>query len=1188
MPASEGFYRDQKALHVVFFLSALGLFGGTIWMLADDHFKPWKRYQQEFVTVSREKMQDDLSVQEAALDQAKLDDLDKRLAEAKSALDSRKNEIAQLQASVRALQTTLEKQDRALAFRKADQAAAASQFDLIVAQLGQTSGDSDPARRVRLERQKATIEENLKKLDSDIANGTIAVEDTKGLIADADKKIKDFGADVEKITVEREKLTSDRDSLARTVASAKYGAAERIRALPILDGFASPVRVKQVALDDLPLDYNFKMVTRYDRCQTCHLGIDKPGYTKQDGVVEPFCSHPHMDLYVGAKSKHPVDKFGCTICHQGQGTATSFEWASHQPNDQATMDRWSKNEKWFFNHFHELPMYPSRFVEASCLKCHHDPYQIPEAKKVLAGYKTIKTVGCYGCHEIDGYKDDGTSIGPNLRLASPVDNAFERSQATRKVGPSLARISEKLSKDFLWKWIRDPRAFRPSTKMPSFYKQMDSKFHGEGPADEFVFPGDEGENHQHALAALGATEIHAMTEFLLSISKKHLADPSTDKSPVVDAPGDVARGKELFATKGCVACHNHKEQKSIEAKGFGPDLSELQAKFQTPEQKKWLASWIKNPAAHNPLTYMPSLQLTDQEAADLAVYLVSVPGKYAKDLQVPPIDKAALRDLSLSFERKGTDLDSARKRIDGMSTEEQLLYLGQKTVARLGCFGCHNIPGYETAKPIGVALTDWGRKDPHKISFENAVQYVRDSLEHLPAEEKANHFYTKNDYYLWALSHHQREGFLMQKLREPRSYDEGKIRRWEDRTRMPQFNLDDEEREAVATFVLGLVGETINRKYVYNPSPAKQAEVKGRNLIETYNCQACHVFKPGEYQVTPIASDVENLMAFGKKELDGDYSFPGHSAWSVPKDKINHGTKMVVRGLPDGEENKEEADNPEDPRHYVRLWEASSVKGQVIPAGAKVGIPSSQYTPASHTPPYGGKFAETLVDLLVSKAANPTAAGERDKAWQKAPPPLIREGEKVQTQWLATFLLEPGTIRPATVLRMPKFNYREGDTQALAEYFAAADGQPYPYVAIPERESSYLAPIEVKRPEYLEDAWKLVTNKELCIKCHPVGGIQPVGKPEELGPMLSRAPDRLRPDWMYRWIANPGRLVPYTAMPVNFKKDEPKYQELFKGSSAEQVRAARDALINYNRVMDKILTKQQAATKPAGADKGGM
>ena len=39
----------------------------------------------------------------------------------------------------------------------------------------------------------------------------------------------------------------------------------------------------------------------------------------------------------------------------------------------------------------------------------------------------------------------------------------------RKVGPSLRRISEKTNADWLRRWIKSPRTFRPDTKMPHFY-----------------------------------------------------------------------------------------------------------------------------------------------------------------------------------------------------------------------------------------------------------------------------------------------------------------------------------------------------------------------------------------------------------------------------------------------------------------------------------------------------------------------------------------------------------------------------------------------------------------------------------------------------------------------------------------------------------------------------------------------
>ncbi len=111
----------------------------------------------------------------------------------------------------------------------------------------------------------------------------------------------------------------------------------------------------------------------------------------------------------------------------------------------------------------------------------------------------------------------------------------------------------------------------------------------------------------------------------------------------------------------------------------------------------------------------------------------------------------------------------------------------------------------------------------------------------------------------------------MQKLRDPRSYDHKKIRRWEDRTRMPKFNFDDSDREAVSTFVLGLVAEEMNRKYVYTPSKEKRDAIKGMNLLNRYNCVACHVIEPGKYEMVLPEKFAASLQGAAKSSLDADF-----------------------------------------------------------------------------------------------------------------------------------------------------------------------------------------------------------------------------------------------------------------------------------------------------------------------------
>ena len=66
-------------------------------------------------------------------------------------------------------------------------------------------------------------------------------------------------------------------------------------------------------------------------------------------------------------------------------------------------------------------MLPSRFVESSCLKCHHEVTDLvregskEEAPKLLRGFNLVRENGCFGCHEIAGIKS-GREVGPDLRL----------------------------------------------------------------------------------------------------------------------------------------------------------------------------------------------------------------------------------------------------------------------------------------------------------------------------------------------------------------------------------------------------------------------------------------------------------------------------------------------------------------------------------------------------------------------------------------------------------------------------------------------------------------------------------------------------------------------------------------------------------------------------------------------------
>ncbi|MBX3440019.1 MAG: hypothetical protein KF861_21190, partial [Planctomycetaceae bacterium] len=161
--------------------------------------------------------------------------------------------------------------------------------------------------------------------------------------------------------------------------------------------------------------------------------------------------------------------------------------------------------------------------------------------------------------------------------------------------------------------------------------------------------------------------------------------------------------------------------------------------------------------------------------------------------------------------------------------------------------------------------------------------------------------------------------------------------------------------------------------------------------------------------------------------------------------------------------------------------------------------------------------------------------------------------------------------------------------------------------AIPQQQQSYLTSVESgyhtefpnAADDYLEAGWKVVNvggQQALCRKCHAVGGFpyQATDPAKDIrGPNLDAAAQRLRPDWLLLWIYHPTWITPYTSMPINFAKGQPKLPDLFDGDGQKQSVGARDALMNYTGLLEalgKVVyepelpgTPEQPAADGAGA-----
>ena len=132
---------------------------------------------------------------------------------------------------------------------------------------------------------------------------------------------------------------------------------------------------------------------------------------------------------------------------------------------------------------------------------------------------------------------------------------------------------------------------------------------------------------------------------------------------------------------------------------------------------------------------------------------------------------------------------------------------------------------------------------------------------------------------------------------------------------------------------------------------------------------------------------------------------------------------------------------------------------------------------------YGGSLAKYLLPHVVERerSLNPNAKGA--EAWAWLPPPLIGEGQKVQPAWLNDYLLDPHLIRPAVLMRMPKYNLSPVEARKLADYFAAQDNSRYPYQFAPERRDPYLAQADAQYARRLEELHRAGADRARLVIC---------------------------------------------------------------------------------------------------------
>ena len=107
---------------------------------------------------------------------------------------------------------------------------------------------------------------------------------------------------------------------------------------------------------------------------------------------------------------------------------------------------------------------------------------------------------------------------------------------------------------------------------------------------------------------------------------------------------------------------------------------------------------------------------------------------------------------------------------------------------------------------------------------------------------------------------------------------------------------------------------------------------------------------------------------------------------------------------------------------------------------------------------------------------------------------------------------------------------------------------------------------------------------DLCLQCHQVG---PIAAKEQQGPQPDLAAERLRPDWLQRWLANPQRFLHLqddhaAELPAASEGHEAQFVGSDEGLLLDQIKAVRDFLMIYPKVVDWPVLKDRPAAGSAG------
>ncbi|HET6345144.1 MAG TPA: hypothetical protein VFH51_09430, partial [Myxococcota bacterium] len=337
------------------------------------------------------------------------------------------------------------------------------------------------------------------------------------------------------------------------------------------------------------------------------------------------------------------------------------------------------------------------------------------------------------------------------------------------------------------------------------------------------------------------------------------------------------------------------------------------------------------------------------------------------------------------------------------------------------------------------------------------------------------------------------------KLDEPSVYDWGKVKDPKEHLRMPKPYLTEEWKRALTTFLLGSVGAegaNVPLELFYKPTDQQKAIQDGWWVIKKYNCMGCHSVQVGQKSTLYGLAMYQPGGTLGPVQLGPEQLPPG---------LMTEGARV-------------------DPDWLLRFLSDPSLSGysEGIDLAAHGGKPAGARPEANNI----GRGTQSNQESGPGGGGGAPIQGQPDAAQPRPNGAPQQPGGEA----MGRLHPQPGEnrngVRTYLRVRMPTFNFSPNELRTLVRFFLAVSAQQEPYIK-PQAEPLTAQEQDLARALFTSQAAP-------CLKCHMTGDAG--HDATATAPNFLQAGERLKEDWTVRWLLDPQRIMPGTAMPSELFK----------------------------------------------------